>query len=396
MGMPWSADDGDGAETEGFPLIITRTIEVEIPVEVLTEKDCEARWRSLPQLSRMVGPCYQLEVPETAMKGCELRVPYVRDGMISPYVSLKLPDHISAGDTVAATRREDNSWRLVRKSDHIGFTLPQCEPDVTFTTALPDGSPMDFQMPRDLSPGDFVSLRRRKDQKGEWAIESATTAAALLKASCAEAKPEYEALLEVLIKVKCFDNIPLDENGDYRVHIPFCARFSEHRALGRCLEEQILSRGAKQVKIFATELSDRYYRDWAAASTWYKKNMPRISLQAKVADLAEDMPPRNIGLCIGVHPEVTKGGCWFAIVGALLQGMVEGGVCVFVTFYEVEMITVVNMIQMFGTDKQIRQVDVVNNPYYDSHPCPEHPPMRYIIIVRDDGVDANSAPNSPS
>merc|ERR1712232_1437051 len=125
------------------------------------------------------------------------------------------------------------------------------------------------------------------------------------------------------------------------------------------------------IDILASEVSDAYSFPWAVASRWFSKIHPQIRLRMCVRDLAITALP-IAGLTLAIHPEVTKGGCWFPIVGSVIRS--NGGLCVFATFYEEEMQTVLNMVDMYAVEDT--EVEVLENPYYMTA-TKENPDMRY-------------------
>jgi len=127
----------------------------------------------------------------------------------------------------------------------------------------------------------------------------------------------------------------------------------------------------------ATEVSDSYLYDWAIAEKWFQGTHPQIQLQANVKDLAEDPLP-EAGLTVGIHPEVTCGGCWFQIIGSTLRSG-AGGLCVFATFYDYELQTLLNMVDMYKGDGST--VEVLENPYYQTSERPAPPPMCHVVLV---------------
>merc|ERR1711933_129407 len=178
----------------------------------------------------------------------------------------------------------------------------------------------------------------------------------------------YSAALQLVKGMPCLESIPVSRDGVLQVNVPFCGRFQEYVQLCDFVAEHCLSRpGIRKAIIFGTEALDTYYYDWGLAQKWCSKVHPQIELNICVRDLSEDPLPMA-GLTIGIHPEVTKGGYWFPIIGSLVKSTI-GGLCLFATFYEDEMQTIINMINMYKSENS--KVEVINNPYYDVHPTPE-------------------------
>lgn len=121
--------------------------------------------------------------------------------------------------------------------------------------------------------------------------------------------------------------------------------------------------GVEDIEVLATELFDHYAFPWAALQRWSRHAHPRIKLRTRLQDLAADPLP-DAGLTLAMHPEATKGGAWFPIIGSIINST-RAGVCVFAMFYDHELQTVLNMVDMYSAEGS--NVDVAENPYYASH-----------------------------
>jgi len=191
----------------------------------------------------------------------------------------------------------------------------------------------------------------------------------------------YAAALRQLKLQGCFDSLPLDTEGKLRVNIPFCAGFREFRTLGDFLADICTGHPhCTGADVYATDVLEKYGYEWALAQRWYSKTYPRMRLQTRPTDLAQAPLPKA-GLTVGIHPEVTKGSFWFPIIGSIVRSS-SSGVCVLATFFEVEMETLKNMLNMYKSADSV--VSVAENSYYDDHEMPASPPLRYLVTLRGD------------
>eukprot|EP00931_Biecheleriopsis_adriatica_P107244 TRINITY_DN81595_c0_g1_i1.p1 TRINITY_DN81595_c0_g1~~TRINITY_DN81595_c0_g1_i1.p1 ORF type:complete len:377 (+),score=81.76 TRINITY_DN81595_c0_g1_i1:36-1166(+) len=348
-----------------------RTVEIPIPVEVLTAADCPDRWAGLPSASPLTGKCISFKVPDGSVPGCILKVP-TAEGT----VDAALPETCSVGDPMVIMQREDLSWRASRKTTKLSFRLPRRPPGTQLAFRVADGSKVVFAVPEHLEPGTLVVLKRDADG-GPWSYEGSQMLPAFTTTPWQPewATGQYRCILQTLKDRGYTKNLP-SLHGALRVSVPFCGNFNEYATLGSFLAEHCLQ-GLDSAEIFGLELSETCALNWAIAQQWFENTHPNIALEIRCGDLAEEvLPPAD--LTIGIHPEVTKGGCWFRIIGSIVRSSV-GGICVFATFYEVEMKTLVNMIDMHKVEGTT--VEVMENPFYENHEKPPHAPMSYIIVV---------------
>jgi len=354
------------------------TRKVQIPIQILTADDCDERWKSLPQYSALTTRCIEFKIPAKSPAGCVLMIP-VKNGEVKAEVKWTMPEFLSEGDTINMRQREDGSWKMVKKATSFSFCLPSCcQPGDEVKSIAPDGTALMMNVPEGVNPGDMIALKRHSE--GGWAFDKVEYLPAVDDVTDNESwsSGPYPDILELLKDRAYLQNLPVDDNGILHINVPFCGRFQEHRVFGNFAADHLLTLpGVNGVRIYAMEINERYY-DWAIAQCWLEKYHPKITLVACVADLAEDPLP-DAGFSLGIHPEVTKGGYWFGIIGSILRSSSKG-LCVFSTFYEVEMKTLVNMIDMFKDDDT--SVKVIENPYYEANERPRHPAMRYIIVVR--------------
>lgn len=186
----------------------------------------------------------------------------------------------------------------------------------------------------------------------------------------------YEAMLQFLTERGVFVGLPKDAQGVLRVNIPFCSSILEMSSLVPFLTQTFLERqGCKSVAISAADVQDQA-DTWSVLMRGVRQSCPNMSLHIRCADLAkESMPPA--ALILGIHPEAANEGPWQQIITNIVRGIVPGGLCVFATFFEFESETVVQMCANVGA-----KAEVFANPYYDNHPCPFSPYMRFIIVLR--------------
>lgn len=296
-------------------------------------------------------------------------------------MEIPLPEGAVAGDVLSLTHWPDRTWKVKRQSTTFAFVLPECQVGDVLKREVPDGTVLSFVVPEGLEPGELVTLTLQED---EWALDK------VYVLPDTEAVPQqsesivgpYVAALGVIRESGHLSRLPMDSNGILQVSVPFCGRFQEYALLGSFLAEACLPLpGVKGIRVLGTEFLDRYYYDWAVAQKWYREHQPQLQLHLCVRDLAENPLP-HAALTIGLHPEVTKGGCWFAIVGSVVRST-RGGLCLFATFFEDEVQTVLNMIDMYKSEGTT--VEVVANPYYGNGAGLEggvSPRMCHLILVR--------------
>merc|ERR1712086_234277 len=90
----------------------------------------------------------------------------------------------------------------------------------------------------------------------------------------------YLSILKLLFERGLMKNLPVDDSGILRVNVPFCGNLGEYGALGDFFKQTCLSSPRiQEVELFATEVSDAYYYDWALAAKWFRKVHPKMNLQ---------------------------------------------------------------------------------------------------------------------
>lgn len=365
---------------------------IEVPQVVLTAADCDTHARVPSPLSwdeeyKEPVPTRRIEfqVPASSTPGCTLRLPVHEN---DKPVEVSLPGSAVPGDTLCLLRLPNGAWKARQKLTTFSFTVPECEVGHVLNMHAPDGTVLSFPVPAGLEPGELVTLKLHGDK---WALEQVY----VLPAS--EATPSqskaicgpYATALQVIKSSGHLEQLPLDSHGVLHVSAPFCGRFQEYAVLGGFLADACLSLpGVRSVRLVGTDCLDVYSYEWAVASRWFETFQPRIRLQLCVRDLAEDPLP-EAALVIGVHPEVTKGGPWFPIIGSVLRSA-SRGLCMFAMFFEDEVKTLQNMVEMYGgTDVR---VTVVQNPYYEVHgelDTGMNPRMRYLVLVVGIGLCPN-------
>lgn len=321
-----------------------------------------------------MGRAFEFRVPHGSDPDCKLCIPL--DG---EDVQVQMPGNAEPGDVLCMAQRSDGSWRIVRKTTEFSFVLPTgCVPGENLSLKAPDGRSLLFPVPENTEPGNLVYLK--KPDAGGWTFDKYCVMPEV------DESPEpldwvsgpYASMLKLLNKKGYLSNVPLDEIGQLHVNIPFCGRFHEYAVLGDFIAESCLSLpGVTGARIFCTEVVDKYSYDWARATRWYAKVRPGIRLETCVQDLTQDPLP-HAGLTIGVHPEVTKGGYWFQIIGSILRSGAKG-LCAFATFFEAEMKTLLNMVEIYRGE--VVSVEVIENPHYEIHTKPASPPLCYIVLV---------------
>eukprot|EP00927_Polykrikos_kofoidii_P037210 TRINITY_DN31376_c0_g1_i1.p1 TRINITY_DN31376_c0_g1~~TRINITY_DN31376_c0_g1_i1.p1 ORF type:complete len:374 (-),score=55.32 TRINITY_DN31376_c0_g1_i1:129-1250(-) len=358
---------------------IERQRQVEIPMTVLTAADCDPALREPPpQDVTLLERVLEFQVPPGSVPGCRLELMLGDEKL-----TVVMPDLAVEGDWLCVRQRSDGSWRVGRKATSFGFALPEWAPGEKHSLPGPDGNHLGFVVPEGLDPGDVMIFRR--EGQNPWSFHSAeklpefNESPPLLKTVAGP----YVAILELLENRGILGKLPVDEDGILQVSIPFCGRFHEHGVLANFLSKQCSSlEGVVGANILATEVIDSYSLDWAVASRWCKRMHSDVTLETSVHDLSADSLP-EASLVVGIHPEVTKGGGWFRIIGSILQSG-RKGLCLFTTFFDFEMKTLLNMVDMYKEEDAI--VEVVENPYYDNHEKPQFPPMRYLVLVSNSQV----------
>jgi len=355
-------------------------VDVEVPIRTLNAEDCNAKEPPTPvaegtdvSLPDVVQQLIHITVPPATQPGCCLRVEVAE----SQFELIPLPPTVSAGDKMIVAHHADGSWRGCAQTAEFSFLVPP-DADAEQTVSLPDGSALCFEMPDNVKPGQILNFQLLAE--GGWTIKNVCSLPPMVRTPSALelVSGPYADVLEVVRSRGCLERVPVDGNGVLHVNVPFCGAFQEYAALGNYLADHCLSRSdVCEARVLATDISQKHSFFWAVAHKWYADIHPKIQLKTCVKDLSLDPLP-EVGLCIAIHPEVTKGGPWFQIIGSIVRSC--RGICVFSTFYEEEMQTVVNMVGMYKRDGTV--VDVVENPHYDSRDRPQASDMRYIILVQ--------------
>eukprot|EP00927_Polykrikos_kofoidii_P080369 TRINITY_DN77234_c0_g1_i1.p1 TRINITY_DN77234_c0_g1~~TRINITY_DN77234_c0_g1_i1.p1 ORF type:complete len:390 (-),score=52.44 TRINITY_DN77234_c0_g1_i1:147-1316(-) len=374
---------------------VTKFNSIAVPQAILTADDCDsslcvpwplATWEECLALPLFEGGTMEFVVPSTTEPGCLMHVPL--EG--GEFVQVSLPNGIVAGDLVHMGKaRAGGTWKIAKATTQFAFLLPDGScPGDELTRELPDRTVISITVPEGSEAGELLVLKR--PGAGDWVIDRLyvlpeVNSAAMPRPSEVVRGP-YAAALQVIKDRGFLNELSLDSTSILQVSIPICGRFLEYPLLGDFVAKSCLPAlpGARGARVVATESSDEYYYEWALAAKWFGEVRPEVSIQCCVRDLAED-PLHEAGLTIVLHPEVTHGGCWFAIVGSILRGA-RRGLCVFATFFEDEKDTLLNMIEMYREEGST--VHVLQNPYYDSHPLPESPAsprMRYLVVVSSGG-----------
>lgn len=351
---------------------------VEVPQLVLTSADCEERWRRLPAVeTEPFQRSMQFKVPDGLEPGSLLSIPVGAD---EENVVVNVPESAAGGDTLCMSQRADGSWKVVKKTKEFCFTLFGYSHGDTLKMIVPDGRVLSFTIPNGMALNQLVVVT---DSEKGWAFtrqEDLPTLAQMPKEDPAIVGP-YLELLRLVEKTCHLRKLPTDTAGSIRVSMPFCGRLSEHNVLCKFIDDRCLSLpGIVGAELCGAEVGDHFYFDWAIAQSHCSQVYPRIKMNMSVHDLAVE-PLQEAALTIGIHPEVTKGGPWFPIIGSILRSA-EKGICVLATFYPSERDTLLNMIEMHKADGI--SVEVFENPYYRNNENPAIPAMRFIFIIARD------------
>ena len=332
--------------------IKAKLCKIEVPQVVLDKDDCDPSvpvptpggWdecTTLPPPSRRMT----FPVPMGVEEGCILNIP-LQDGS---QLAKELPRGLKSGDMVSAFQRPDGRWRLMKKPTEFAFVVP---PGVTAGTALkpqlPDGTYLHFEVPESVGPGHMIELHHQ----GSWQLKRVVELVEVQKVpvQTPTIRGPFMAALDFLRKSASFNHLVPDANGILVVNVPFCGRFQEYAMLGNFLAEHCLTLpGIKGARIFGCDTSDAYYYDWAVARRWFAEFHPMIEVHLQVRDLQYDPLPKA-DLTIALHPEVTKGGSWFPIMGSVIKAS-QSGICLVAAFFEDEAKTLINMVDMYGQDQ---------------------------------------------
>ena len=309
---------------------------------VITAGHCAPEWSRLPQLSPLTERWVEYEVPDGSVPGCILEVP-IEEGVIR----VPCPPRTVGGDMICVTQREDGTWRHARQTAEFTFQLPPCLPGDTLKLTAPDGSALSFEVPQTVQPEAMVCLERLGT---DWAVKATHPLPEFDAAPVQPNRPDqYQNLLMVLLQNGYINTLRGSPAGTLHINVPFCGKFSEYPSLCNFVEEHILTlSGVHKVVITGADVVDVHSKDWAVAQRWASRVHPQIKLHIRTADLAQDALPIS-DFVIGLHPEVTHGQYWFQIIGSIVRGC-TGGLCVFATYFENEMKTLLNMIAMYKSE----------------------------------------------
>eukprot|EP00445_Apocalathium_hangoei_P042477 CAMPEP_0203971680 /NCGR_PEP_ID=MMETSP0359-20131031/98601_1 /ASSEMBLY_ACC=CAM_ASM_000338 /TAXON_ID=268821 /ORGANISM="Scrippsiella Hangoei, Strain SHTV-5" /LENGTH=600 /DNA_ID=CAMNT_0050909665 /DNA_START=44 /DNA_END=1846 /DNA_ORIENTATION=- len=175
----------------------------------------------------------------------------------------------------------------------------------------------------------------------------------------------HRSLLALLEAHGVFRDLPVDGSGLLRVGSPFCHDFFEAPQLLPFLMERLATAapGASGLAVFGCD-SRPQAQWWSAWEAWTRHTYAdgRVMLELQQRDLEKEQLPQ-CGLILGLHPEVTNGGPWPAIIGNVLRSRVVGGRAIFATFYRLEAEETVKVCSSFGA-----ACEILENPYYAGQP----------------------------
>ena len=353
----------------------------------LTSTDCPEHWLGSPQGSPLTGRRIEYTVPDGTKQDSLLTV-RSEDGET---ILVPLPAGASSGDCLFLMQRHDSSWHVGKKTTRFGFRLPPTSRiGDHLSLQMADGTKETFHISEGIQPGDVVFLERAADLS--WSVSDISPLpefdAAPSQTDCVTG--QYSGLL-ALLREKGFVQQLRSQEGVLRVSVPFCGRLREHASLSDFLATHCLTcPGLREASIYATDFLDSWVIDWAVAERWCERVHPNIRLRTRVGDLAQEQLPAA-DLVIALHPEVSTGGYWFRIIGSVVQSC-AGGVFVFGTFYEMEMKTLCNMIDMYKSESAV--VEVFDNPHYATHALDSSMPHISFIVVVHTPAPASWAPAS--
>lgn len=373
----------------GTEHIRTKLCKIEVPQVVLGKDDCDASlpvptpgtWAEcccLPQPQRRLT----FSVPMGSEEGCILSIP-LQDGQLSK----ELPRGLSGGDTALAVQRPDGHWRVLRKPNYFAFLLPSgATAGKALKQQLPDGTILHFEVPEGVRPGHLVELQSSGSIGSSWQLKQVVelTEVQRIPDQTSTIRGPFLAALEFLRQgTQGLNQVQPDADGMLVVNVPFCGRFQEYAMLGNFLAEHCLTLpGIKGVRIFAADSSDSYYYEWAVAKRWFAEFHPEIEVHLQVQDLQMDPLPKA-GLTIALHPEVTRGGSWFQIMGSVIKAS-QGGVCLFAVFFQDEVSTLMNMMDMY--DETCREKQLVENIHWKDQvvngATPPSKRMNFLVLVK--------------
>ncbi|CAK9008589.1 unnamed protein product [Durusdinium trenchii] len=342
--------------------IKTKLCKIEVPQVVLDKDDCDpsmvvpspGTWEectTLPQPTRRLT----FPVPTGSEEGCILNIP-LQDGT---KLAKELPHGLNSGEMVLAFQRPDGDWRMMKKPAEFAFVVPpDATPGAALKPQLPDGTYLHFEVPESVGPGNLIELQHQ----GSWQLKRVVelTEVQQVPAQSNTIRGPFLAALDTLRQSVSLKQLVPDASGILGVNVPFCGRFQEYAMLGNFLAEHCLTLpGIKGARIFGCDMSDRYYYDWAVARRWFAEFHPMIEVHLQVRDLHLDPLPKA-GLTIALHPEVTKGGSWFPIMGSVIKAS-QNGICLIASFFQDEAKTLMNMVDMYDEG---RAKLLVENTYW--------------------------------
>ncbi|CAK0834167.1 unnamed protein product [Prorocentrum cordatum] len=203
------------------------------------------------------------------------------------------------------------------------------------------------------------------------------------RASPSQRDQALSALLGLLWERGALSALPVDGAGCLRVSSPFCHDYYEAPVLLPFLVDRLIEGGpgVKGIIAFGCDVNAQP-RWWPAWEAWVAKHLgPRVALQLSQQDLSTSAPP-PAGLVLGVHPEITNGGPWPAILAHVLSSCLPGGLCVFVTFYTQEAEEAARVCRGLGWS-----CEVLENPHYAGLPASTSGTyMRYAVLARAGGA----------
>jgi len=347
-----------------------------IPSRVLTAADCDSARPLPPKLS---------EVPQWGARRFEIKlsrdcgpgdVIKVDLGGGQEQISIKVLEDFVGGETACISQWPCETWRIAKSRGRTSAILPTgfFGGRTKLDTAL--GLSLSLEVPEDAKPGDLLIFKRCA---ADWQLEEVRVLPEIAEIPAQSfCSGPYCALLGLLRSKDLLELLPLDGNEHLHVNVPFCGKFREHVLLTDFLTTSVITRcKAKRVSVWASDLCDRYLYDWAIAEKWVHHTHPQCDMKIKVQDLAEEGLP-EAGLTVAIHPEVTWGGVWFQIIGSILRSS-HNGLCVFAVFYDFELKTLLNMIDMYKPSGCV--VEAISNPYYETHELSPSPMIRHVVLV---------------
>lgn len=187
----------------------------------------------------------------------------------------------------------------------------------------------------------------------------------------------WSFFLQALSSWGFFDNLPTDTMGVLHFSAPFCQEFSEAHIVLPFLAEHVLGRGkARSLDAYGCDVRPEPFW-WDAWQQWTSHAFgARVQLELREQDLAAEQP-REAGLILAIHPEVTNGGPWPQILENVLRSRIPGARCAFATFYEQEAQATQRICQQLGCSCEIRE-----NPHYATTPPGASGTfLRFIVMV---------------